>query len=630
MTKYESLVRILDQIRKEAPTSYKRYYPLDDEKDKLDQARARAYIHLFIKVKFGILDFTERENLITDETDDGGIDGYYIDTDNKVIYFIQSKFRISEKYFEEKEITLSEILAMDVDRIVNGEIIYENGNPYNHKIKQLIKKIQDIPDPGRYKHMVIILANLKKLTTSQLRQLSGGFPCYVYDNEKAYSELVFPLISGTYYNAKELKITINLSDKGSTAEISYSVNTSLKDCLITVLFVPTEEIAKTLFKYKNSILKYNPRSYLDLVTGSVNSAIASSITDKQTNEFALFNNGITMLSDGTDFNKQIARKDTAQLIVTNPQIINGGQTAFTLSVLYEKLLNQEISNDIFKGKEVLLKVITFSEVDENDEHLKLQLIEEISKATNQQTPVTDADRRSNDKIQIDIQKKIFVEFGLFYQRKNGEFGDGVKNKYIDRSQIIDRSLFLRLCLACDMQPSQARSKSEESIFKKGAFENILNNSSRYKEYVFAYYCFVALNVIHKDFTDYKNNPDGVLNYGYALRNGRFAVVSASMKYIDVDKIDSADFERLSFELINQLLKKWLSFEKWIINLPLNKKYFREEIDEESKEITRYLNFDGYYKGTTINIDIKTFNFNSDKSFDLISLMRLLNPVRTRI
>ena len=39
----------------------------------------------------------------------------------------------------------------------------------------------------------------------------------------------------------------------------------------------------------------------------------------------------------------------------------------------------------------------------DDEAQRLSLIEDISKATNQQTPVDEADRRSNDKIQITNQ-----------------------------------------------------------------------------------------------------------------------------------------------------------------------------------------------------------------------------------
>jgi hypothetical protein len=96
--KYELLLRILDKIREEAPEQYKRLYSRDEfDLEKVNQARSRAYIHLYLKVLFGLLDFNEREKNITDGTDDGGIDGYFIDRETKSIHLIQSKFRTTEK-----------------------------------------------------------------------------------------------------------------------------------------------------------------------------------------------------------------------------------------------------------------------------------------------------------------------------------------------------------------------------------------------------------------------------------------------------------------------------------------------------------------------------------------------------
>ena len=253
--KYAILINVLDKLREEAPETFKKYYPKEEEIDKLNQAKSRAYIHLFLKVKFGLLDFLERENFITDKSDDGGIDAYFIDREAKTIYYIQSKFRTTKDNFETKNITLEEILSMDIARITDGEQTHENGTRYNAKILQLIREISAIGDIGRYKHQTIILANLKEtITTSQLKKLTGGFSGDVYNFQKCYDELLFPLISGTFYNVSELFISLNLSQKTSD-EISYTVTTEQGECEITVVFVPIIEIAKIMYKYKNSILK---------------------------------------------------------------------------------------------------------------------------------------------------------------------------------------------------------------------------------------------------------------------------------------------------------------------------------------------------------------------------------------
>jgi len=191
VSKYNILVGVLDQLRKEAPSQNRRYYPSDVNPEGLNDARSRAFIHLFLKVKFGLLEFQERESYITDDTQDGGIDAYYIDDDMKRIYFIQSKFRTTEANFQSKEIALSELLQMDADRISNGEETDERGNPYSNKIKRFIQKIREIQDIGRWKYEIIILANLgRSVTNAHLRKLTGGFGVEVFNHERAYLDFV--------------------------------------------------------------------------------------------------------------------------------------------------------------------------------------------------------------------------------------------------------------------------------------------------------------------------------------------------------------------------------------------------------------------------------------------------------
>ncbi|MEA4966800.1 MAG: hypothetical protein VB048_01600, partial [Bacteroidaceae bacterium] len=84
--KYQILIKILDEIKNEAPDKYKKYHSVKEED--IPKIRAKCYIHLFLKVTFGILDFEDREYCITDDTYDGGIDAYYIDQEDKVIYYI--------------------------------------------------------------------------------------------------------------------------------------------------------------------------------------------------------------------------------------------------------------------------------------------------------------------------------------------------------------------------------------------------------------------------------------------------------------------------------------------------------------------------------------------------------------
>lgn len=220
-------------------------------------------IHLFLMVRFGVMNFLDREAFITEGAYDGGIDGFYIDKEKKIIYLIQSKFRTNEYNFENVEISIDEILKMDIGRILTGEKKDENGNNYNGKILGLQRKYGELEELGLYKKQVIFLCNLKRHNSDVIRRLIDNFNYEIFDFEKVYNKLVFPLLTNTYYDADYLDITINL-EKKQAHYLNQEIITKEGSFDITIVFVPTYEIAKIMSKYKNALLLFNPRNYLSL------------------------------------------------------------------------------------------------------------------------------------------------------------------------------------------------------------------------------------------------------------------------------------------------------------------------------------------------------------------------------
>jgi len=134
--------------------------------------------------------------------------------------------------------------------------------------------------------------------------------------------------------------------------------------------------------------------------------------------------------------------------MVNPQIINGGQTAYTLSQVFRDHEEPDRSK-IFGDKEVLVKIITFDIESKLGDSQKLKLIEAISRATNSQSVVSHADRRSNEEDLKILQSRCFDSFGIWLERKRGEFMDGIREGYIDPALIVDRNLFVRAAaIAC--------------------------------------------------------------------------------------------------------------------------------------------------------------------------------------
>lgn len=596
MSKYRDLVAILDGICQEAMSDYPKYFKLSTQ-DEIQSSRCRAYIHLLLKVRFGLLELKTREYHVTDGSNDGGIDAYYIDEKEHVIYLIQSKFRLNEVNYESKEISYDELLAMDITRILQGHDSNEKGVRYNGKIQHLQRDIRELGNITDYEYKIIILANLASVDDSKIKRLIGDFPYEVYDAEWAYDELVFPIVSGTNYKQDRLTITLSLKSDVNENRIKYRSTTANGDCTVNIMFVPTSEIGKVLYQYKNTILRFNPRSYLGLEKNPINANIKNSLEQPKTNEFALLNNGITMLADEAKYSDCIGIADKAQLSLINPQIINGGQTAFTLSKIYEKVLqNNDLS--IFEGKEVLLRVISFDkeqniQLSEEEKNKRLLLIEQISNATNQQTEVEESDRRSNSVVLIELQRLIFKDFGYYFERKQGEYADGLFHGYISNEQVINKETFIRCIMALKGRPSKARQMSSRILFRKTVFEKLLPDARDYKRMMFAY-------LLSDRLTPDKLKKNSIKLYA------RYAIVYvASLSFQDDFEINA--YEEKVDSILTEILGKWENFETYVQSVAENKKrYFKEKHDEASDKLRVDANWQGYYKGVTLNNDLYAY------------------------
>jgi AIPR protein len=588
---YSTLCRVLDALRYEIPRSNREYHPVPATPDALIQARSRALLHLFLKARFGLISYRERLKCITDGPHDGGVDAFYVDEKSKKIFLLQSKFRASASNFIAHNMSADDVLKMDVKRILKGEKKDENGILYNDSIKGLLQRtVQKIPDVGSYTTQVILLGNSKTFTPLQLKKLVEGYAVDQYHHERIYSDLLFPVVNGTYYTEPNLKIEINLTNVRGESNLDYDVKTKAVKSNIKILFVPTKEIGRIMHTYKNSILKYNPRSFLELQKNPVNQQIASSIEDEVGNSFALFNNGITIISDGTSISSETAKQGVAQVVLRNPQLVNGGQTAFTLSRIYEKCL-AENDFSVFKNKEVLLRVITFVGPERPiDAAARIELMGEISKASNSQTKIEESDRRSNDPIQIELQKAFFEKYGMYYERKLGEFSDGIASGYIDQTSLVNRERLIRIGLACDYRANQARS-SISRFFKDETTLATLLKLRDVNKYAYGYEVLRLLELKRKGRPLVRGDRYHIKQFGQALRYAQYAVVAVCAN-------KGPAKHKSELQVVDLVLSQWVVFESWVQKKKTNQHY----------KVEGAFDFVNYYKGATINSDLKEYSF----------------------
>lgn len=577
--KYQLLIKTLDSLIFEAPKELKSYDTSDEEK--LNQARARALIHLFLRTRFGLINFSDAEKLITDGKDDGGLDAYYIDNESKCIYLIQSKFRTKEENFEIKSVDGYELFKMDLGQITKGEEKNSNGENFNGKILGFQRKIREISDViTRYKYCLVFLGNIPtNLEPKKLKEVSGNVcdDVEIINGKNTYNNLLLPYLQSDFYNKRDFILKIKLNQNQSN-RINYGVKISGQTVNINLSFVPTIEIAKMMREYKNSLLKYNPRCYVGIKNGGVNQQIRNSISETESNEFSLLNNGITIICTDFEYTERNAEPNSATLLVSNPQIVNGGQTAFTLA----KILADGEKN-VFENKEVLVKFISLKQ-DQTPE--QIELIEKISEATNNQTPVYLSDRKSNDDKLIELQKYLFENHGLLLERKKGEFYEAVTKNIICKDKIITKNQIMRLIFCINGKPSEARSYANEKLFEAYPIKHM--SSCDFAQIYTVIKIYKAIENLQQN-TKNQEEKYRKKEIGSGLSYGKYAITS-----VVFGKLKSETIEKMS-QLLNEAKEKWKDFETTVANQEHNSDYFDDGF-----------NFDNYYKGKTINKDLMDY------------------------
>ena len=137
------------------------------------------------------------------------------------------------------------------------------------------------------------------------------------------------------------------------------------------------------------------------------------------------------------------------------------------------------------------------------------------------------------------------------------------------------------------------SNNAEKLFEKNMFDSILPDTSDYRKSIFGYMTFDKVS----QFTSQSTNVNDL---------ARYAIVCVVSQKYSAD-LNPANFEEKVLTELETVIKQWAEFEKFIRNDETNKNYyFREVFDQQTGERTVDANWGGYYKGRTLNRDLRTY------------------------
>lgn len=343
------------------------------------------------------------------------VDGYVLDEFDYTMNLIIADYDGAEKRTMGKAASSTNFqrLCVFVDQALNTRLYkeIEMSTPCADLIDLLRLEKERI---RKYRLLIFTDADVSD-TLKNLDSLDiGGIPaeCQIWDIERLFrvccSDLGRQNIEIDFREYIPEGIPCLEASSASTAEYNSYL------CII-----PGKVLADIYDKYGSQLLEGNVRSFLSTKV-AVNKKIRETIL-KCPSMFFAYNNGVS----ATAMDVEIERSANGTHIVSarDFQIINGGQTTASLSNTRHK------DKADLKGIYVQMKL---TEIDESDMDRSTELVRNISRSSNSQNKVTDADFFSTHPFHIRMEqhsRRIFApaEAGVqyetkwFYERAKGQF-----------------------------------------------------------------------------------------------------------------------------------------------------------------------------------------------------------------
>lgn len=347
------------------------------------------------------------------------------------------KFRVDGYSFDDYDMVLNLVIA-DLDD-GNKSRSFGKASLLNNRIK-LVTFIEEIINGSLFDHLDIStptydLADILRKNISKIRK----FSLYVFTDAKVSKNLKkvenFEILDvPAEINIWDMERVFNVcTSKSGRQEIEidftdYTSNgipcleassASTEEYNSYLCIIPGKTLADIYDRYGSQLLEGNVRSFLSTKV-AVNKKIRETILKAPANFFA-FNNGVSAIAKDL----KIRKNNLGQFIVgaKDFQIINGGQTTASLS------------NARFKDKAKLDAIyvqMKLTEIDEDDPDKSAELIRNISKSSNSQNKVSDADFFSTHPFHIRMENYSRRTFApavggaqyntkWFYERARGQY-----------------------------------------------------------------------------------------------------------------------------------------------------------------------------------------------------------------
>ena len=387
----------------------------------------RAFSHMLLNVVFKQ---AYADNIVTDGSNDGGIDFIYYNDDESKLILAQSKYTTS--------LDANDVIA-EFQKMYSTYVNFKKQNTgiYNEILKkELTNAIDQMPDDNSGTVEFYLYTKAEGFDTEAvLKKMETKMPYFPVDSAKLFDkDEIENAIEASQQSIEIVSEDYVLIDKAGNY-LSYESD-SLKGIMCNV---SSNSIVRLYNKYQNAgLFDLNIRRYIK--NKLVDDAIKKTL-DSDRKNFWFLNNGIIIACEDCNISGY-------KINLSNFSIVNGGQTT------------QLIGEHNAKSTEEFSIPCKIVEVKDNN--AAPELFNKIAQASNSQKPILPRDLRSNSKEMVALANWLKNE-RVFLEIKRGTSTKKLKSSY--KYFLKNDELGQLLLSFVHQQPGTSRSG------KKTIFEN---------------------------------------------------------------------------------------------------------------------------------------------------------------
>lgn len=370
---------------------------------RLDETMARsiAFVVLCVKLRF---DLSEEEALdcLTEGGNDFGVDAMLVEDVGKnetLVALFQGKYHHKLEVASAFPQSGVEKAVQAVRMLLDPEIALTLNPRLQAKVAEVRARVRE---GGRVPRVVVHLCSNGRGWEAPVQQIIEGNR---FGEQARFEHLGHAALVKRMITPPPIDDVLQLVGKSIVAD-THGMR-ALEGML------PAVELARLMDAHGDHLLQRNIRRYLGVSGCQVNKEICATLADPERRKrFHFFNNGLTLICSRFVYNT--LQSENHKVRVEGLQIINGGQTSRAIQEVLAAHRTSHTTSSL-DWNQTQVKVAMY----EVSAGLTDQLVWEITKATNYQTPVDLIDLNSNDEGQRKMQCSIEL-LGYRYHRQRSE------------------------------------------------------------------------------------------------------------------------------------------------------------------------------------------------------------------